>query len=95
MYSAESSEISSSGGRPRSDASPSGVNTENSLVSKAAGARAFTLMPNRMPSHATERVMPITPILVVAYAACPNAPDRPDADVSVTMRPPPLSFIAR
>ena len=65
-YSAESKEISSSGGRSRSAASPSGVNTENNRVSKAAGARALTLMPKRMPSQATERVIPMTPIFVVA-----------------------------
>jgi hypothetical protein len=34
----------------------------------------LTLMPNRMPSQATERVIPMTPIFVVAYAVCPNAP---------------------
>jgi hypothetical protein len=37
-YSAESNEISSSGGRSRNAASPSGVNAENSRVSKAADA---------------------------------------------------------
>jgi len=66
-------------------------NIRNGLIpNETYGRTAFMRTPSHPTSPAADSVRPMTPNLLVAYAAFPGIPKRPDVLETFTMEPPGL-----